>query len=349
MTSIRRGIGILTCVVVASLAGAAVPVLAATPSPVDEPPVGRHVLIDEQEFPGADCRTSSGDLQSIRVRRPVMYARNRTDGVDHQTVGWRWQLRDGSFALVDQGPIEQTDATDRRPAAFLNQNVDMAGRPDGPWFISIRMFWYKPGSSSVIQGKARHFVRTYGLNNQSVFGTDSGCVGGIAIVLPPPPGHSGDFGIHVLLDDGHATPVICTYGGGSTGLVKVQVRQPIMLAFNSGPGTQSQDVRWRFVVEATDEFVPDKDTVWIQLSPGVPFVNANASERRPAGFGARSRPITVSERGHANYRVQVVMNWLRSNGSVDGSAVHTAARYALVTGDGSSAGVVSLCAGGAPT
>jgi hypothetical protein len=344
VASLRRSVVALSCLVAILLAGSTLPVTAETPVPVDDPPVGRHVLIDNGEFPGANCRSQSfTDLVSIRVRRPVMYARNRTSGTDHQTVGWRWQLRDESFSAVAQGPIAKASATDKRPAAFSNQTVGMSGRPEGVYFISIRMYWFKPGSSTQVQGTARHFVRNYARNGDTVFPFDTGCNDGVSISVPLS-GHAGDRGVHVLLDDVHTAPVRCIYGPGALGgLVEVKVRQPIVLAHDTGSGTQTQDVRWRFIVEGTEDGVPDKESVWTQLTPSVPFAVAGASDRRPAGFGVRGRTIDVAERGFANYRVRILVNWLRPDGSVDGSAVHTVGRYQIVNDAGSTVGVDDLC------
>ena len=346
MTSIRQRLVILTGLVAGLLAGSGIPVLAdGTPTALDEPPVGRHVLIDDREFPGADCRTHLGALTSIGVRRPVMYARNRTSGVDHQTVGWRWQLRDSAFALVAQGPIEQATASDERPAAYSGQTVDMTGRPAGTWFIAIRMFWYQPGSSTHIQGKALHFVRNYSLRGSFRLPFDGGCDPASAAILQEPlPEHTGVFGVHVLLDDIHEAPVLCAYGPGALGgLVSVKVRQPVMFAVDSGAGTQTQRVKWRFRVQTTEDAIPDKFSVWTTLSPSVSFVSASATDHRPAGFAARSRSITHSERSHVNFRVQVIMDWLDSGGSVTGSAVHVAEHYQIVLSDGTLGGVSNLC------
>jgi hypothetical protein len=343
MASVRRHAVVLSCLVAGLLSVPTMPAAAAAPAPVDDPPVGRHVLIDTQEFPGANCRTVSvGDLGSIRVRRPVMYARNRTSGTDHQIVGWRWELHDASMTRIDQGTFEKADATDKRPAAFSNRTVDMSGRPEGTYFVSIRMRWYKPGSSTTIQGTARHFVRDYGSDGSTVFPLDTGCNDGVSISIPLTE-HQGDRGVHVLLDDDHVTPVRCTYGPGALGgLVSVTVRQPIVFARDTGSGTQTQDVRWRFIVEGTDDAIPDKNSDWTQLSPSVPFAVASANDRRPAGFGARTRSIASGERGFANYRVRILVNWLRS-GSVDGSAVHTVERYTIVDGAGDTVGVDAFC------
>jgi hypothetical protein len=343
MTIGRRHAVVLSLLVAGSLAATTLPVVAATPAPVDDPPVGRHVLIDTREFPGANCRTVSvGDLQSIRVRRPVMYARNRLSGTDHQTVGWRWELRDASMTRIAHSSFEKATATDKRPAAFSNRTIDMSGRPEGTYFVSIRMRWYRPGSSTTIQGTAHHFVREYGLNGTTVFPLDTGCNDGVSIGVPNTE-HAGDRGVHVLLDDAHSTPVRCTYGPGALGgLVSVTVRQPIVFAQDTGSGTQTQHVRWRFIVEGTNDAIPDKNSEWTQLTPSVPFAVASATDRRPAGFGSRTRSITSSERGFANYRVRILVNWLRS-GSVAGSAVHTVERYTIVDDAGDTVGVDDLC------
>jgi hypothetical protein len=319
----------LTLGIMTAAAAFAVPVAAGTlPGPHDVGPVGRHVLIDNEEYPGANCLTDATDLERIRVRRPIVFARSRTSRVDSQTVGWRWELRDQTFALVDQGPVEKATASDQRAAGFRPAVVDMIGRPDGQWFISVRMLWYRPGTTRVVEGSATHFVRLYARNG--TFRGAAGCPGGVLVEITPPPDHINQYGVHVLLDNEHLAPVTCHYPDG-TSPIKVDVQGPIALAVDTGPGVQSQQVSWRFKVQFTDVQEPDKDTIWTTLGPSPGFVNAAATERRPAGLGRRSRVLAPDEQGHLHYRVVVVVRWHSPSGGLSGRVFEIARHYRLAS------------------
>jgi hypothetical protein len=331
---------LLTAWVVAPAAPAAAGTI---PGPVDDSLVGRHSLIDTSEYPGAECREQGLVLERIKVRRPVMFARDRTGRVDTQVVGWRWQLRTSAFTLVDQGPIEKTTGSDRRAAPFKPATIDMTGRDDIQYFVSIRMLWYTPGSSTQVQAAAVHHVRLY-LHGGFVFG--SGCgAGGVGIARETPPDHTGDYGVHILLDNEHLSPVVCDYDSVSGEIKGVRARGPIVLAFDTGAGVQAQDVSWRLRVQSTDDLDPDKNTVWTDLPVVMGFLSAVASERRPAGFAARTRNLAPGERGAANYRVRVIVRWLRPNGSVDGHVIETARAYDIVK-EGVSQGVTTAACPG---
>jgi hypothetical protein len=319
----------LTLAIMTAVAAFAVPAAAGSlPGPDDIGLVGRHALFDNEEYPGANCLTDGPELERIRVRRPIVFARSRTSRVDSQTVGWRWELRDQTFALVDQGPIEKATASDQRAASFRPAVVDMSGRPDGQWFISVRMQWYEPGTTSAVEGTATHFVRQYARNG--TFRSATGCPGALLVEITPPPDHANRYGVHVLLDNEHLAPVTCHYPDGS-GPTRLDVLGPIALAVDSGPGIQSQRLSWRFKVQFTDVTEPDKDTIWTTLGPSPGFVSATATERRPAGFGRRTRVLAPDEQLHRHFRVVVVVRWHSSSGGVSGRILEIARHYRLVS------------------
>jgi hypothetical protein len=315
----------LTVVIMTAAAALAGPAAAGTlPGPEDSNRYGRHALIDNEEYPGANCLGESSALTRIRVRRPIMFARNRTPGVDNQVVGWRWQLRDSTFALVDQGPIQKATASDQRAAAFKPAVVDVADRPEGQWFIAVKMLWYRAGTSSSLEGSALHYVRNYASNSR--FRGATGCPVSLGVQIVPPPDHTAAYGVHLLLDNEHLVPVTCQYPG-SNGPSRIDVQGPIVLAVDTGVGVQSQQVSWRFRVQVSDVEEPDKDTIWTTLSPSVGFVSATATERQPAGFTRRSRELTRGERDHLHFRVQVIIRWHTPGGSVAGRVFEFAEHY----------------------
>src|SRR3954469_17116805 len=90
--------------------------------------IGGHGLTDSRESPGATCRFAPPFAWSlgetwIQVRPPVMFARDVTDGVDEQLVGWRatiqvWDHASRTWQQLRQGEIQRAVAADNRAAIF---------------------------------------------------------------------------------------------------------------------------------------------------------------------------------------------------------------------------------------
>jgi hypothetical protein len=128
---------------------------------------GPHALIDSPEYPGATCRYNSDqNLDRVRVRPPVVLARDRTSGRDAQWVGWIVELQyrpDGSsFTTVQKSSVVKVTAWDDSPAPFRQRTVSVARpRGSGSWRVVSRMIWYRPGTTGTWQGTARHRITRY--------------------------------------------------------------------------------------------------------------------------------------------------------------------------------------------
>jgi hypothetical protein len=142
--------------------------------------VGRHRLRDIFGYPGAACSYPSATAQnetSIRVRSPIVYARNAFDGPDYQLVSWRARLQErqsGVWVSIASTRLEKDYATDLFPAEFTPKTL--AVTTSGLHRIRVDMYWYSPDGSSIV-GRARHLVDFYAIvvNGEQVFQADDYC------------------------------------------------------------------------------------------------------------------------------------------------------------------------------
>ena len=153
----------------------AIPSSAAADTPVAHwGSYGPHYLTDTVEYPGVSCHFNENyTLDRVRVRPPVIYAKDRGPGTDSQWVGWQVIVRgraydETAWHTVSVSSIVKAKASDNQAASFKVRNV--------PVFhlevkVAIKMIWYKPGSSTTIAGWARHRVDNY----QDIFGPMGSC------------------------------------------------------------------------------------------------------------------------------------------------------------------------------
>lgn len=132
-------------------------------------PIGKRSLNDTARHPGANCFYEDGDgrlgVAEIRVRPPRVFARNRTAGVDTQTVGWRailQQTTDGGATWPEtfSSPDYTASATDSTPAHFSAHTY--AVPDDARVRVQIQTFWYTLGSPAHIEANANNRVDFYG-------------------------------------------------------------------------------------------------------------------------------------------------------------------------------------------
>lgn len=133
---------------------------------------GRHRLADMYDSPGAVCdivlpgRDSLGETW-LRVNPPIMFAINRTSGVDEQQVGWRATVSalnedTGAWRVVRRSAMTRTVATDKL-ASYFNGQGWLAGFPlaRATYTVSVEMVWYDPDDPRRIEGQATHAIEHF--------------------------------------------------------------------------------------------------------------------------------------------------------------------------------------------
>jgi hypothetical protein len=176
MTTYRRGrlassvwLAALVC---GALLFAGVPAAVADIELGHDGTTGRHRLADMYDSPGAVCdivlpgRDSLGETW-LRVNPPIMFAVNRTDGVDEQPVGWRSTVSalnegTGAWRVVRRSAMTRTMATDKL-ASYFNGEGWLAAFPlaRATYSVSIEMVWFDPVDPARIEGRATHAIEHF--------------------------------------------------------------------------------------------------------------------------------------------------------------------------------------------
>ena len=134
--------------------------------------VGRHRLADMYDSPGAVCdivlpgRASLGETW-LRVNPPVMFARNRSDAVDEQMVGWNASVsalneETGAWRIVRQSGTARELASDDLASYFSGQGW-LAEFPlsRATYSVSVKMLWYDPHDADRVEGRATHALEHF--------------------------------------------------------------------------------------------------------------------------------------------------------------------------------------------
>ena len=176
-----------TLVLVASLFAAAPPARADIELGHDGL-TGRHLLADMYDSPGAVCdivlpgHDSLGETW-LRVNPPIMFAINRTDGVDEQQIGWRATVSalnegTGAWRVVRRSALTRTMATDEL-ASYFNGQGWLAGFPlaRATYSVSVEMVWFDPENPRQIEGRATHAIEHFSIllrhNGETMHGRTS--------------------------------------------------------------------------------------------------------------------------------------------------------------------------------
>lgn len=171
----RRRLWLAPLVVVAALVTGATPVAAGGPPPgVHLGNYGLHLLADNGEYSGANCqdRDKTGHLRSLTIRRPIVFAYDRTHGKDTQLVKWRYRIlgsNDGSaFETVATSNKKAATATDQVNAIFIKRTYTFASLDYVYYSVVVQMFWHYPNAQTV-DGRADENVRYYSRSPTSSF------------------------------------------------------------------------------------------------------------------------------------------------------------------------------------
>jgi hypothetical protein len=168
---LAAGVWLATLVIGASLCSG-MPVALADMELGHDGLTGRHRLADMYDSPGAVCdivlpgRDSLGETW-LRVNPPIMFAINRTSGVDEQQVGW-WATvsvlneEAGAWQVVRRGAMTRTIATDQL-ASYFNGQGWLAGfsLARATYAVSVEMVWYDPDDPRRIEGRATHTIEHF--------------------------------------------------------------------------------------------------------------------------------------------------------------------------------------------
>jgi hypothetical protein len=127
---------------------------------------------DTEAHPGAHCfyhavNAADQNLYKIKIPAPRILASDRTSKRDHQKVGWQYVIQRGKAAgdttnwvtvyksLVVKGTAYEDTAA---PFTYRVYPVNFVNRW---WRVEIVMFWYHPGSSTMVDGKVKLLVENY--------------------------------------------------------------------------------------------------------------------------------------------------------------------------------------------
>jgi peptidoglycan/xylan/chitin deacetylase (PgdA/CDA1 family) len=127
---------------------------------------GHHAVTDTVDHPGARCQydPATRALTVIRVRPPVVRARDQTPGPDPQLVGARvWLERrvdaDGAWIRAVNSGLATGIATDT--TSPFGSTVSMRPQGPGDYRVFWTFSWYGPGGELV--GRAIHRIDEYAL------------------------------------------------------------------------------------------------------------------------------------------------------------------------------------------
>jgi hypothetical protein len=149
---------------------------------------GRHLLADMYDSPGAVCdivlpgHDSLGETW-LRVNPPIMFAVNRTEGVDEQQIGWRATVSalnegTGAWRVVRRSAMTRTMASDEL-ASYFNGQGWLAGFPlaRATYSVTVEMVWFDPEDPRQIEGRATHAIEHFSIlmrhNGETMHGRTS--------------------------------------------------------------------------------------------------------------------------------------------------------------------------------
>ena len=293
---------------------------------------GLHFLIDDGDsYSGARCGYTAGDsLHSIRIRRPIVYAYDRTSGIDQQKVGWAYRIDGTNDAnlisatwthLSPLSSVKTTTATDRVAAAFLPRTYTFSSAPTfAAYRVVLSMFWYRPAAH--VSGRAVAPIENYDdLPGLDVL--DLGCPAARPTTASARPAvdinapiRQGHYGVHILIDDDQSfRGARCQYSGAT--LASIRVRQPIVFAYDRTHREDSQVIGWRYTIQGTNDDPGNSPTWTPTFSSGLKKLTV--TDRQPAPFQPRTFRGDLST--YSAYSVVVEIYWYFPNATtVNGSA-----------------------------
>jgi hypothetical protein len=143
---------------------------------------GIHFLADSSEYAGVTCTyNNASTISSIRVRDPLVFARNRTSSADTQWVSWYFRVQaqtqgDTSWTAVATSDVSKLTATDAQVANFSPISKAFAGNAGKQYRVLVVIRWYGTDGTTEV-GRATHRVDWYSWEGVPSF--DGLCPGGL--------------------------------------------------------------------------------------------------------------------------------------------------------------------------
>ena len=143
---------------------------------------GVHTLADSEEYPGVRCAYDDlVTIESVRVRAPFVYARDRHEGrVDSQVVSWKYRIQAEAlkgWSTVATSDLQKRTATDEQVADFSPMRTSFDGSASTNYRVEVVIRWYAPSDGTTVVGKAVHRVDWYAWEGVPSF--EGSCPGGL--------------------------------------------------------------------------------------------------------------------------------------------------------------------------
>jgi hypothetical protein len=154
--------------------------------------------------------------------------------------------------------------------------------------------------------------------------------------------HSGNRGVHTLIDNQSENQgVTCVYGSDYL-LDTMKIRRPLVFAYDRSNGVDREYVAWKFIVEYADSLPGNPGyNDWDNLF-GSSWVKAKATDDIVAVWSPRSFNFGSNVSDHTYYRLSILIKWYYpypSKTNVDGSALDVVQWYRWTYPSGSLNGV----------
>lgn len=170
---VRSGHRLRSGLLVAVVAGVVVigsgdPAAAAVPIS-EQGKTGTYVIVDTEARPGVTCMYDAGgggaqgnDIDIMEARGPRIFARDRSSRRDRQAVGVRFIFQrsvneggTGGWQAAKTTSMQKKTASDDQPAVFGKRSWLVPIEEDVHFRTVVILTWFKPGSTTRIQGTAK--------------------------------------------------------------------------------------------------------------------------------------------------------------------------------------------------
>lgn len=141
--------------------------------------------------------------------------------------------------------------------------------------------------------------------------------------------HTGNLGVHTLVDTSDYPGATCIYDPGLH-LKTIKIRQPIVYAFDRTSKTDTEWVAWRYHIEYSSSDAPPEQYVnWPDFAVSS-WTKVKATDLDNARWTSGTYTMGSGSGSHPFYRVSIELRWFfPSSSTKDGNAVHVVNNYRI--------------------